>query len=237
MSAEVKTQAPWEASLVASPRDKERVKAICEIASEFLRGRDYSGELVEDLMQHTYVLRYTGIQCVENPVDLFLLSNIVEHCRPYVRDCTVTWDQNTASHISIEIELWKDSVGMPDDHPIYTPVYPVPVDVNKKLDQSGFDMRQVPSEWSQIKPKVEAICAAMYTRGEDMRTPLVRLGVDPSSSEIMVDFKNTESITYSFLEYATASTGIVGLEALGKNWVLGFCVSDHGDFVFPTRTL
>lgn len=228
---------PWESEMVTNPRDRQRLKAIFDISSEFLSHRQYEGSMCEDRVEHTYLIRFSNILTVDDPIDLFMLMHVVEQCKPMVKECIVQWDMTTASHLSIEIVLLKEEGIEPSAAgiPIYDPFYPdIKVDLKKHLTDSKFEMRHTPSSWSTIFPKLETLSRAMYTRGDDIATPALTLNVG-SIDTVVLDFANTERLTYSFLEYVTSKVGIVGLEARGKEFTLSFCVDSTPGHQFPSR--
>jgi hypothetical protein len=218
------------------PIDRMRLDEIDKIAQVFLKDRAYEATICEDMEERTFVVTFANILSVDEPVDLFMLANVVERCKPMVKECTVTWDRTTASHMTIEIELWKSEVGIPSKYPSYEPFYPdMHIDIKKQLVESKFEMRNTPASWEEVLyPKIVNISQSMYTRGEDIPTPSIALNIG-SQDSVIVDFANNDSITYSFLEHATERTGVSAIDAKGKEFTLSFCVDNTPGFSFPLR--
>lgn len=217
--------------------DRKRLSRIFNLASEFFEGHQYEGSLREDRIDHSVLVEFENITTQDDPVDLFFLFNVVEQCKPFIRECTVSWNKNTASHLDISIELFKNTTGpSPPRGPTYQPLCPqIDVHLKKHLVDSNFEMRNTPSEWAKIYPKLETISKAMYTRGEDIPTPSESLSYGSGVDSVILDFANNESVTYSFLEHLTQTTGVVGVEARGEDSTISYCVDGTSGTSFPTR--
>lgn len=222
-------------SLQCDQFDRERINKIIEISQSFLNEHDYSGSLSEDLLERTILIEFENITSTTNPVDLFFLLNIVDQCKPYVKDCTVSWDRNTASHLSISIELFKNETTPPPRGATYEPACPfIQLRLKEHIIESNFEMRNAPSSWKDIYPKLEQISQAMYARGESIPTPSQTINYG-NVDAVILDFGNNDSVTYSFIEYLTSLTGITAIEAKGSDFTLSICVDDTEGVVFTPR--
>lgn len=226
-----------DVGLDVDAEDRRRLSLIFSLAAEFFEGRKYDGSLREDRIDHTLLIEFENITAQDDPVDLFFLLNVVEQCKPFVRECTVSWNKNTASHLDISVELFKNSTGpSPPQGPTYRALCPeMQVNLKKHLVDSNFEMRNTPAEWAKIYPKLETLSQAMYARGEDIPTPSESLSYGSGVDSVILDFANNETLTYSFLEHLTQTTGVVGVEARGEDSTISFCVDGTIGTSFPSR--
>jgi hypothetical protein len=160
---------------------------------------------------------------IKEGLDAEFLSSLVMKLRPFIQDINFVWENDL---ISMTVHFTENK----DDYPVYSPLSHYEVFIRDRLAKEGYDERSAPSNWYFLCDQLEEIARAMYSRGIDISVPQIFI-----SDHSVIEFGNTNSISYSFLEYVSLKAHFEDFVLTGDNHALSFFVGNNNYPVLAFR--
>lgn len=150
-----------------------------------------------------FVIEISGF---EESLDTSLLSEVVQSGRPHVREITVIWTRDPKPALNIVIGVSTAPLA-PEEFEFFAPTQHPELELQERLQQQAFDVREAPPDFQEVLPFYEATLDCLYSRGVNITTPQVNIMFTPQDAT-WLSVTNMDHVSYSFLEHLFANTGL-----------------------------